>query len=120
LRCRNADVRFWPKADVGHLGSSRSEAPGITAFLSSSLRIPNGKVHVDYHVDVDGHRYSVLHALVGQSLEARLTRGGVELLLRGQRVAAHARSDRRGGYTTVDAHMPAAHRAHREWTPQRG
>lgn len=77
------------------------------------------KVHIDYHVEVDAHRYSVPHALVGQSVEARVTRGGVELLLRGQRVAAHARSSRRGGYTTVEAHMPAAHRAHLEWTPQR-
>ncbi len=82
-------------------------------------RFKTVKVHIDYHVEVEAHRYSVPHALVGQSLEARLTRAGVELLLRGQRVAAHARSDRRGGYTTVDAHMPAAHRAHREWTPQR-
>ena len=82
-------------------------------------RFKTVKVHIDYHVEVDGHRYSVPQALVGQTLEARLTRHGVELLLRGQRVAAHARSDRRGGFTTVDAHMPAAHRAHLEWTPQR-
>jgi transposase len=82
-------------------------------------RFKTVKVHIDYHVELEAHRYSVPHALVGQSLEARLTRRGVELLLRGQRVASHARSDRRGGYTTVDAHMPAAHRAHREWTPQR-
>jgi transposase len=82
-------------------------------------RFKTVKVHIDYHVEVDAHRYSVPHALVGQSLEARVTRGGVELLLRGQRVAAHARSNRRGGYTTVEAHMPAAHRAHLEWTPQR-
>ena len=82
-------------------------------------RFKTVKVHIDYHVELDGHRYSVPHALVGQALEARLTRHGVELLLRGQRVAAHARSDRRGGYTTVEAHMPAAHRAHLEWTPQR-
>lgn len=82
-------------------------------------RFKTVKVHIDYHVEVDGHRYSVPHALVGQTLEARITRHGVELLLRGQRMAAHARSDRRGGYTTVEAHMPAAHRAHLEWTPQR-
>ena len=44
-------------------------------------------VHIDYHIEVDGHRYSVPHALVGQTLEARLTKRGVELLLRGQRVA---------------------------------
>lgn len=82
-------------------------------------RFKTVKVHIDYHVEVDGHRYSVPHALVGQTLEARLTRHGVELLLRGQRMAAHARNDRRGGFTTVEAHMPAAHRAHLEWTPQR-
>lgn len=82
-------------------------------------RFKTVKVHIDYHVEIAGHRYSVPQALVGQTLEARLTRHGVELLLRGQRVAAHARSDRPGGYTTVEAHMPAAHRAHREWTPQR-
>jgi transposase len=91
----------------------------LPAVRYELARFKTVKVHIDYHVEIDGHRYSVPHALVGQTLEARLTRGGVELLLRGQRVAAHARSDRRGGYTTVDAHMPAAHRAHREWTPQR-
>lgn len=82
-------------------------------------RFKTVKVHIDYHIEVDGHRYSVPHALVGQTLEARLTTNGVELLLRGQRVAAHARSARRGGFTTVNAHMPAAHRAHLEWTPAR-
>ena len=56
---------------------------------------------------------------MGQTLEARLTRSGVELLLRGTRVASHARSEQRGGCTTVDAHMPAAHRAHKDWTPAR-
>lgn len=77
------------------------------------------KCHIDYHVEIDGHRYSVPHALVGQPLEARITRRGVELLLRGNRVASHVRSTRRGGYTTVDEHMPAAHRAHKDWSPQR-
>lgn len=82
-------------------------------------RFKTVKVHIDYHVELEGHRYSAPHALVGQSLEARVTRHGIELLLRGQRVAAHARSDRRGGFTTIEAHMPAAHRAHMQWTPQR-
>jgi len=52
-------------------------------------------------------------------LEARLTRRLVEVLHRGQRVASHARSSRRGGFTTLDEHMPASHRAHKEWSPQR-
>lgn len=77
------------------------------------------RVHIDYHVEVDRHRYSVPHALVGQTLEARVTRSTVEILHRGQRVASHARSDRQGGFTTQTNHMPAAHRAHLEWTPDR-
>ena len=59
------------------------------------------------------------HALVGLELEARITDALVEVLHRGNRVACHARSSRRGGFTTVDAHMPAAHRAHKQWTPER-
>ena len=77
------------------------------------------KVHIDYHVEVDAHRYSVPHTLVGQALEARMTCHVVELLHRGQRIASHARSSLRGGFTTQAEHMPAAHRAHLEWTPQR-
>ncbi|QEZ48780.1 IS21 family transposase [Cupriavidus oxalaticus] len=76
------------------------------------------KVHVDHHVEIHKHRYSVPHALVGQTLEARITAHAVELLHRGQRVAVHARAST-GGFTTVPEHLPAAHRAHLEWTPQR-
>ena len=77
------------------------------------------KAHIDYHVEVEHHRYSVPHSLVGLELEARVTDALVEVLHRGNRVACHARSSRRGGFTTVDAHMPAAHRAHKQWTPER-
>jgi len=69
------------------------------------------KVHFDYHVEIERHRYSVPQALVGQVLEARLTTAAVELLHRGQRVASHARSTQAGGFTTVAAQM--------EWTPER-
>jgi len=82
-------------------------------------RFKTVKVHIDYHVEIDAHRYSVPHALVGQTMEARITHRGIELLLRGNRIASHARSQRRGGFTTVETHMPAAHRAHLQWTPQR-
>ena len=77
------------------------------------------RVHIDYHVEIDRHRYSVPHVLVGQVLEARITVGTVEILHRGQRVASHVRNGRQGGFTTVNTHMPAAHRAQMEWTPAR-
>ncbi|WP_189354943.1 Mu transposase domain-containing protein, partial [Vogesella fluminis] len=82
-------------------------------------RFKSVKVHMDYHIEVERHRYSVPHALVGQMLEARITHTTVELLHRGHRVASHARNQRVGGFTTDATHMPAAHRAHMEWTPQR-
>lgn len=59
------------------------------------------------------------HALVGQQLDARVTAAVVELMHRGHRIASHARSSWQGGFTTTTAHMPAAHRAHLEWTPTR-
>ncbi len=74
---------------------------------------------LDYHVEFDRHYYSVPHALVGQDVELRVTSATVEVLFRHRRVASHARSCVRGGYTTVGEHMPASHRAHREWTPTR-
>jgi transposase len=77
------------------------------------------RVNIDYHVEVDGHYYSVPHPLVRKAVEARITDDTVEILHGGQRVASHARSVAKGRYTTVAEHMPAAHRAHLEWTPNR-
>ena len=77
------------------------------------------RVNADYHVQVELHYYSVPNTLVGQSLDARLTRNAVELLHRGQRVAVHVRSSEKGKYTTLDPHMPASHLAHRDWSPKR-
>jgi len=77
------------------------------------------RVNIDYHVEIDRHYYSVPHALVRRKLEARITDRTVEIVHGGKRVASHLRSPARGGYTTVAEHMPAAHQAHREWTPGR-
>jgi transposase len=77
------------------------------------------KVNIDYHVDVDGHYYSVPHQVAREHVDVRVTATTVEAFLRGRRVASHKRSFVRGGHTTVNEHMPAAHRAHQEWTPSR-
>ena len=78
-----------------------------------------GRVHIDDHVDVDGHSYSVPYALVKQQLEARLSAQVVELFHKGRRVASHQRSPLRGRHSTVAAHMPKAHQHDAAWTPQR-
>lgn len=77
------------------------------------------RVNIDYHVEVERHYYSVPHALVRREVEVRLTATTVEILHGGQRVAAHARDHRVGGYTTEPAHRPKAHQKHLEWNPQR-
>ena len=77
------------------------------------------RVAFDYHVDVEGHYYSVPHALVGYEAWARTSATTVEVLHRGQRVASHVRSYQRGKHTTESIHMPKSHRAHAEWTPKR-
>lgn len=98
------------------------DAPALSALPPQRwqwVSFKTVRAHIDYHVEVDFHRYSVPHPLVGLELEARITDALVEVLHRGQRVACHARSARRGGFTTLDEHMPAAHRAHKQWTPER-
>ncbi|MFQ6003956.1 MAG: IS21 family transposase [Woeseia sp.] len=77
------------------------------------------RVNIDYHVAIDKHYYSVPYQLVKQQLEARITANTVELFNKGKRIASHRRSTRPGAHTTVNAHMPKAHREYAEWTPQR-
>jgi transposase len=76
-------------------------------------------VHIDYHVEVDRHWYSVPFQLVGQPCDIRVTAGVVEVFHKGDRVASHPRSTRHGSFTTVLGHMPGSHRRHAEWTPAR-
>ena len=73
---------------------------------------------IDYHIAVDQRFYSVPHNLIGQTLDVRLTATAVEVLHKGQRVASHLRHGQ-GRYSTDTAHMPKAHRAHRDWSPGR-
>jgi len=77
------------------------------------------RVHIDYHVAVDGHYYSVPHALIKKQLDVRITAQTVECFHRGQRVASHRRSHLKGRHTTVPDHMPEAHRQAGDWSPER-
>ncbi|MFC6138534.1 IS21 family transposase [Paraburkholderia silvatlantica] len=78
------------------------------------------RVGIDYHVELDEHFYSVSYCHAREQVDVRHTKTTVEIFLRGQRIAAHARSERRGHHTTIDAHMPPNHRAATtEWNPQR-
>jgi len=75
--------------------------------------------NIDYHVDFDGHYYSVPFQQNRERVEVRATLTTVEVLLRGQRIATHPRSRVHAGFSTKPEHMPSAHRAHAEWSPSR-
>jgi len=77
------------------------------------------RVAPDYHVEVQGHFYSVPSRLIRQVVEVRITQATVEVFHRGVRVASHARSPVRRRHTTIPEHMPSAHRRHAFWTPER-
>lgn len=77
------------------------------------------RVHIDYHIEVDRHYYSVPYALVKKQLEARITEHTVECFHKNQRVASHVRSHGKGGHTTVREHMPKSHQQYSDWSPQR-
>ena len=76
-------------------------------------------VHLDYHVDVERHHYSVPYQLYDKVVDVRLTERTVECFYKGQRVASHRRSQEPHRHTTVAEHMPPAHRHYAEWTPER-
>lgn len=79
----------------------------------------NPRVHVDYHIEVEGHYYSVPHQLASHQVEVRLTAQTVEVLFKHRRVTSHPRSYRKGAFTTLKEHMPPAHQKYLEWTPVR-
>ncbi len=76
-------------------------------------------VNIDYHVEIDGHYYSVPHSLVRLKIEVSFSATTVECFFKGKRVAVHVRSLRRGRHTTIAEHMPESHRRHSQWSPGR-
>lgn len=90
--------------------------PSEPFSLSAIKRV---RVNIDYHVDIDGHYYSVPYQLVHQELEAFISNSTIELVHKGRRIATHVRSFIRGKPTTLPEHRPKSHQQYLEWTPDR-
>src|SRR5512141_818834 len=58
------------------------------------------RVDLSYHVDHEGHFYSVHFSLIGELLDVRATESVVEIFRRGTRIESYSRSYARGKYTT--------------------
>lgn len=72
-----------------------------------SVRVPR-----DYHVEIDGHYYSVPYRLVGERVDVRFTDAVVEILHGGARVASHVRNWAEGEKSSSVEHMPPSHAAY--------
>lgn len=110
------------------IGKSRNQLfeeidkPALKALPAERFQLrewKKAKVHIDYHVAVQGSWYSVPYTLIGKQVEVCLTSTMIEILHNGKRVASHVRSHKRNVFITVDAHRPHGHREHLEWTPER-
>jgi transposase len=89
----------------------------VTDYVFAQWKL--ARVHLDYHVELTGHYYSVPHALAKQQVELRYTDQTVECFHKGQRIASHRRSHQKGQHTTLAEHMPKAHQAYADWSPER-
>lgn len=111
-----------------HIGKSRHELyelwdrPVLKALPTSPFVIcdwAKATVNVDYHVVYDGHFYSVPFTLIQEVVDIRATALTIEAFYQGRRVASHVRSQAKNHHSTCADHMPSAHRAHAQWTPER-
>lgn len=67
------------------------------------------RVHLDYHVEIERHYYSVPYINAGKAVDVRLSERTVEVFLRGKVIAVHLRSRIVGGVTTLASHRPERH-----------
>jgi transposase len=76
------------------------------------------RVNIDYHVEIDGHYYSVPYQYVHEKMDARISETTIEIFRKGQRIATHVRSNIVGKPSTLPEHRPLKHQ-NLEWTVER-
>jgi transposase len=113
------------------LGRSRREVfeelekPALRPLPVSAYQLATWKkatVNIDYHVELEGHYYSVPYHFAKKQVEIRFTQTTVEIYHQHKRIASHARATSpfsKGRHSTVTEHMPKAHQKYLEWTPGR-
>ena len=98
----------WSSSTIDRSRSWACRAVSFSSASSVRLSVPlpskpydfgrwkKVRVSPDYHVELDGHYYSVPYQLIREQLDLRWTATTVEVFRRGKRQAAHARSPRQG------------------------
>jgi transposase len=93
----------------------------VEAYVLATWK--KAKVNIDYHIEVDGHYYSVPFHYARQAVDVRLTSNTLEVYHQSKRITSHRRLpdllQHRGRHSTIKDHMPKAHQENLEWTPGR-
>lgn len=98
------------------------DRPALKPLPSDIYQLAQWKkatVHIDYHVEIAGHYYSVPYQLVKRTIDVRFTENTVECFYKNKRISSHKRSYQKGQHTTVREHMPLQHQQYHDWSPQR-
>jgi hypothetical protein len=95
--------RDGSRASVFHSLEKPALAP-LPAERFDMSQWSRATVNIDYHVAFDGNFYSVPYTLVQQVVEVRSTPTTVEIFHKGNRIASHLRSRRRGQTITQGEH----------------
>lgn len=77
------------------------------------------RVHIDYHVEFEKHRYSVPCFHVRQEVWLKATEHRLEVFLNNERIALHNRNKTPYAFSTLPEHMPAEHREVRSWSAEK-
>ena len=96
------------------------DRPALNPLPQNPYRFAEWKkarVHIDYHIEVWRHYFSVPYSLIGKQIDVRITETTIECFFKNKRVASHIRTDQR--YTTTREHMPPSHQKWADWNPDR-
>jgi transposase len=91
----------------------------LPAIVYEYAEWKKARVNLDYHVELEGHYYSVPYGLLRQEVDGRITANTVELFHKGKRVAAHPRLYVTGAghhHVTLPEHMPKNHQRYSRWS----
>lgn len=83
------------------------------------VEIKLARVHIDYHIEFDKHYYSVPYRHTKEQVEVHASQTLISIYAYGNRISCHPRSYAQGAHSTLTEHMPDAHRAMSEWSPER-
>lgn len=98
------------------------EKPALKKLPSNRFilyKFKKAKVHIDYHIELEGNYYSVPYKYLHKYVEVKYTDLTIQIYYQSKRLATHYRSYKRGEFVTDDSHRPPSHAKYLEWTPAR-